>query len=75
MSWGHRTLPFPQNLCQSQRRYVEAVHEHGSIAGAAVALRVAEGTVKNGLKKARLRAGVTTTDALVERYLATQEAS
>lgn len=70
MSWGHRSLPFPHNLAPSHCRYIEAVEAHSTVEAAAEALGVSALTLANGLKKARLRAGVTRTTELVERYQA-----
>jgi predicted DNA-binding protein (UPF0251 family) len=74
MTWSSRLLPFPHNLAPSQCRYIEAVHEHNTLEAAAASLGISAATVANGLKKARWRAGVTTTGALLERYLATKGA-
>ena len=68
MSWGHRCLPFPQNLAPSHRRYIEAIQQFGTVEAAARAIGVSAMTVANGLKKARLRAGVDRTTDLLERY-------
>ena len=61
-------MPFPDCLAPSHRLYIEAVHEHGHQTVAAEALGVALGTIINGLKKARLRAGVKTTPELLDLY-------
>ena len=68
MTWGHRTLPFPHNLTPGQRRCIEAVRDHGKHTVAAMVLGLAERTFDRHLQRARLRAGVNTTAALVERY-------
>lgn len=72
MTWGHRGLPFPQNLTPAQRRVVEAYRRHGSYKAAATALGISDTTVDMHLEKARRRAGVTSTAALLDR-LATLE--
>lgn len=68
MTWGNRMLPFPHCLTGAHRRYIEAVQIHGTQEAAAFALGVGLGTLVNGLKKARMRAGVTTTPDLLRRY-------
>lgn len=68
VSIATRHLPFPQNLSAAQRRYIEAIHRHGTFDAAAKALGVAYGTVHSHLSTARMRVGVSTTAELVQLY-------
>lgn len=65
---SHRLLPWPHNLTPAQRRTIEAIRTHGTYKAAAAALGISPGTVDMHLGTARMRARVTTTAALVERY-------
>jgi hypothetical protein len=68
MSVSSRNLPFPHNLSPGQKRVIEAIEAHGTVVAASVALSITAKTASQYLVKARRRAGVTTTKALVERY-------
>lgn len=70
VSIATRSLPFPDNLSGCQRRYIEAVHEHGTFAAAAEALGLSPSTVHSHLHTARMRVGVDSTAELVRMYLA-----
>lgn len=65
-----RHLSFPHNLTPGQRRCIEAIRKHGTFSAAAGALQIAEGTLANTLKKARMRGDTKTTAELVRMYRA-----
>lgn len=75
MTWGHRHFAFPDSLTPAQRRCIEAVRQHKTFKAAAHALGVSDRTVGMHLEKARLRAGVKTTEALIERLDATERSA
>ena len=67
-------LPFPDCLAPAEEGAIYGMQRYGSIAAAAAAYEVLYSTIETHLKKARAKAGVTTTAALVAMYAAASAA-